>query len=55
MGIVLTATAGLCLWVILWAGGIKGFDGFMITIVMVLVAATVHSLLGFLPTRDASD
>jgi hypothetical protein len=51
MGLVLTATAGLCLWIILWALNVSGFDSILIAIVMVLVAVGVHNLLPYLPGR----
>lgn len=52
MGLVLTATAGLCIWIILWATNLfSGFDSILIGIVMVLVAVGVHNLLPFLPGR----
>jgi hypothetical protein len=49
MGLLLTFIAGLVVWVVLWATGIKGFDAFMITIVMVLIAAAAHIVAPFLP------
>lgn len=49
MGLALTATLALCLWVVLWALGIKGVDGILLTIVIVLIGATVRSLARFLP------
>lgn len=51
MGLILTATAGLSLWLILWALGVSGFDGIMIAVAMVLVAIGVRTLLPFLPGR----
>jgi hypothetical protein len=51
MGLIITATAGLCLWLILWALNISGFDGFMIAVVMVLVAIGVRNLMPFLPGK----
>jgi hypothetical protein len=51
MGLILTATAGLCLWIILWALNIKGFDGILIAAAMVVVAIGVRNLLPFLPGR----
>ncbi len=38
MGVIVTTTAGLVIWVTLWGMGVKGFDAFMITITMVVVA-----------------
>jgi hypothetical protein len=51
MGLILTATAGFCLWIVLWALNISGFDGFMIAVVMVLIALVVHNMLPYLPGR----
>jgi hypothetical protein len=51
MGLILTATAGFCLWIVLWALNISGFDGFMIAVVMVLIALAVRNLLPYLPGR----
>jgi hypothetical protein len=51
MGLILTATAGLCLWLILWAVGVSGFDGILIAVVMVLLAIGARTLLPFLPGR----
>ncbi len=51
MGIIVTATAGLCLWIILWSLNISGFDSILIAILMILVAIGVHNLLPFLPGR----
>jgi len=42
MGILLTTIAGLVLWIVLWAIGVKSFDAFMLTVLMIVVAATVH-------------
>ena len=52
MGLILTATAGLCLWIILWAMGVSGFDAILIAIVMVLVAIGARTVLPFLPGRQ---
>jgi hypothetical protein len=51
MGLILTATAGLCLWVILWSLDISGFDAILIAAVMVVLAIAVRNLLPFLPGR----
>jgi hypothetical protein len=53
MGIIVTATAGLIIWIILWAQGIKAFDGFLIVILLLLVAVVSRAALGLLPgARD---
>jgi hypothetical protein len=51
MGVILTATAGLCIWIVLWALNVSGFDAIMIAIGMVLIAIGVRNLLPFLPGR----
>lgn len=51
MGLILTGTAGLCIWIVLWSLNISGFDSILIAIVMVLVAIAVRNLLPFLPGR----
>ena len=51
MGLILTGTAGLCLWIVLWALGVSGFDAILIAVVMVLVAISLRNLLPFLPGR----
>lgn len=38
MGVILTTTFGLMVWIVLWALGIKSFDAFMITMLLVLLA-----------------
>ena len=53
MLLLLTWTAGLVLWIVLWALGAKAFDAFMLTILMMVVAAAVHIILPMLPgNRD---
>jgi hypothetical protein len=55
MGIILTITAGLVAWVVLWAIGAKGFDAFMVTIVFLLVAAAARIVLPFMPGAHSDD
>ena len=49
MGLLLTTTAGLAIWVVLWAVGAKSFDAFLITMVLVLLAATARLVTPYLP------
>jgi hypothetical protein len=49
MGLALITALAFCLWVVLWALGVKGFDGMLITLLILIVAATVKSLARFLP------
>jgi hypothetical protein len=51
MGLILTVTAGLVIWIVLWALGGKGFDAFLLTAAIVLVGASVRILAGYLPGR----
>jgi hypothetical protein len=51
MGLVLTATAGLVVWIVLWALGAKGFDAFMLATLIIVVGATLKILSGYLPGR----
>jgi len=51
MGLVFTVTAGLVLWVVLWAFGMAGFDGFILATAIILTGATVRLLAGYLPGR----
>ena len=53
MGVLLTLTAGLSVWIVLWSLGAKSFDAFLITIVMLIVAAAAHIIWPTLPgNRD---
>jgi hypothetical protein len=51
MGLVLAVTAGLIVWVVLWALGAKGFDAFMLATVIILVGACVKIISSYLPSR----
>jgi hypothetical protein len=51
MGLVLTVTAGLIIWIVLWALGAKGFDSFMLAAVIILAGACMKIVAGYLPGR----
>jgi hypothetical protein len=51
VGLVLTLTVGLVVWIVLWALGAKGFDAFMLAAAIMLVGACVKILAGYLPGR----
>ncbi len=51
MGLVITATIGLCIWIVIWSLNVSGLDAIMIAIVMVLLAIGIRNLLPFLPGR----
>jgi hypothetical protein len=49
MGVLLTTIAGLVIWIVLWALGVKSFDAFIITIVMVVIASALSIVTPHLP------
>ena len=49
MGLLLTTTVGLIIWIVLWAIDVKSFDAFLITVLMIVIAATAHIVAPFLP------
>jgi hypothetical protein len=49
MGLLLTWTAGLVLWIVLWAIGVKSFDAFMLTVALLITAAVGHIVWPMLP------
>jgi hypothetical protein len=51
MGLILTATAGLCIWIIIWSLNVSGLDAILLAIAMVLVAIGIRNLLPYLPGR----
>jgi hypothetical protein len=52
MGLVLTTTFGLILWIVLWAIGAKGQDAFLVAAVVIMLGATGRILAPYLPGRD---
>jgi hypothetical protein len=51
MGLILTVTSGLIVWVVLWALGAKGFDAFLLAAAIILVGACAKIVSGYLPGR----
>jgi hypothetical protein len=49
MALLLTTTAGLIIWIVLWAIDVKSFDAFLITLTLVIVAATAQLIAPHLP------
>jgi hypothetical protein len=49
MLLLLTTITGLVIWIVLWAIGVKSFDAFLITILLVLLAATWQLVSPYLP------
>jgi hypothetical protein len=55
MGILLTTIAGLVIWVVLWAIGVKSFDAFLIPLLMVTIAGSLRIILPYLPGRGGDE
>jgi hypothetical protein len=52
VGLILTATAGLVIWIVLWGLDIVGgFDAILIGIAMVLVAIGIRTVVPYLSGR----
>ena len=49
MTLLLWTTAGLILWIVLWAIGAKGFDAFMLAVVFMLIGATLRIVSRYTP------
>jgi hypothetical protein len=55
MGVLITAIFSLALWVVLWAIGLKSFDGFLIAMFFILLAAGTRLLVPYLPGSRPSE
>ena len=51
MQVLVALTVGLVFWIVLWALGAKSFDAFLITILLVVVAATARIVEPFVRER----
>ncbi|HEV2785034.1 MAG TPA: hypothetical protein VGV67_01495 [Solirubrobacteraceae bacterium] len=51
MGLVVATTIGLVVWIVLWAIGWNSIDAFMLTSVIITLAATAKILAPYLPGR----
>ena len=47
MSILVALTVGLVIWITAWAFGIKAFDAFMVTALLVVSAAAVRAITPF--------
>lgn len=54
MGLVVATTFGLVVWIVMWALGVKAFDAFLITVLVIVIGATTRILLPYLPGRRDS-
>ena len=55
MGVLLTLIAGLVVWIVLWAIGVKSLVAFLITLLMVMVAASGRIFGPYLPGNRGRD
>jgi hypothetical protein len=53
MLIVLAAAASAVLWVLLWGLGAKAMDALMLSLLIMVLAATAQAVLPFLPGNRA--
>ena len=51
MTLVVWTTIALLLWLVLWSLGSKAFDAAMLSVTILLVAATVEIVKRYLPNR----
>ena len=49
MGVVLTLVFAMIVWIILWAIGGSGFDGFLVALLIMMIAGGAKVLAPFLP------
>ena len=49
MGLLLTTIFSGALWIVLISLGTKPFDALMVSVLLVLIAATAHAFAPFLP------
>ena len=47
MSILVALTVGLVIWITAWSFGIKAFDAFMFTMLLVVTAAAVRMVMPF--------
>jgi hypothetical protein len=55
MGLLLATVLGLIVWLVGWAMGGKPFDWFMVTVAIVVIAATARIVAPHLPGRTPDE
>lgn len=55
MGLFLATTLALSIWIVGWAMGGKAFDWFLLSMAIVVVAATMRIVAPYLPGRSPDD
>jgi len=51
MVVLFTTVAGLCLWIVLWALGLKALVGISLVLFLVGCAIGIQQMLSYLPGR----
>ncbi len=51
MSVIVTGTAGLCVWIVLWSLGMSGLDAIMLAVVLVLVTIAVQNVMPYISSR----
>jgi hypothetical protein len=51
MGLYLATVLGATVWVVLWGSGWNSFDGFLIGLLIVVIAATGRIFSAYLPGK----
>lgn len=44
MALIVTATFGLVLWIVLWALNVSGLDGLLLAVAFVLIALAIRTI-----------
>jgi hypothetical protein len=55
MVLLFTTSFALVLWIVLWALGLKAFDGGLIALLLILLAATAQFASAYLPGNRRED
>lgn len=53
MGVIVTTTVGLVIWIVLWALGVSGFDSILVVVGLVLIATMLRNVVPNLARRRA--
>lgn len=51
MGVIVTTTVGLVIWIVLWALRVSGFDAILIAVGLVLIASAARNVVPNLARR----
>ncbi len=50
MSLIVTGTVGLVIWIVLWGTSLaRGFDAFLITLTLVVIALAARIIVPYLP------